>query len=168
MFIVATNVVARRQPERRPTGTPHARANYQNLWALLCMLLVLSRHVCNHQKPEWLFFHNKQNLWALNFTLLVSSGHVCNHHSSFLRVLLFHNQQILRAFIYILVLRRHVTTLPLNDSFPQLAEPLGSHFTLLISGGHVCNHQTPGASFPKLAELMGFWLNVTGIKWTCL
>ena len=28
MFIVATNVVASRPPERRPTGTLHARANY--------------------------------------------------------------------------------------------------------------------------------------------
>ena len=27
-FIVATNVVASRPPERRPTGTPHARANF--------------------------------------------------------------------------------------------------------------------------------------------
>ena len=26
-FIVATNVVASRPPEHRPTGTPHARAN---------------------------------------------------------------------------------------------------------------------------------------------
>ena len=26
-FIVATNVVASRPPELRPTGTPHARAN---------------------------------------------------------------------------------------------------------------------------------------------
>ena len=26
-FIVATNVVATRPPERRPTGTPHAHAN---------------------------------------------------------------------------------------------------------------------------------------------
>ena len=26
-FIVATNVIASRPPERRPTGTPHARAN---------------------------------------------------------------------------------------------------------------------------------------------
>ena len=25
-FIVATNVIASRPPERRPTGTPHARA----------------------------------------------------------------------------------------------------------------------------------------------
>ena len=25
-FLVATNVVASRPPERRPTGTPHARA----------------------------------------------------------------------------------------------------------------------------------------------
>ena len=29
-FIVATNVVASRPPERRPTGTPHARANLVN------------------------------------------------------------------------------------------------------------------------------------------
>ena len=27
-FIVATNVVASRTPERRPTGMPHSRANY--------------------------------------------------------------------------------------------------------------------------------------------
>ena len=27
-FLVATNVVASRPPERGPTGTPHARANY--------------------------------------------------------------------------------------------------------------------------------------------
>ena len=27
-FIVATNVIASRPPERRPTGTPNARANY--------------------------------------------------------------------------------------------------------------------------------------------
>ena len=26
-FIVATNVIASRPPERRPTGTPHAHAN---------------------------------------------------------------------------------------------------------------------------------------------
>ena len=30
MFIVATNVIASRPPERRPTGTPHARANNDN------------------------------------------------------------------------------------------------------------------------------------------
>ena len=28
-FIVATNVIASRPPDRRPTGTPHARANCQ-------------------------------------------------------------------------------------------------------------------------------------------
>ena len=27
LFLVATNVVASRPPKRRPTGTPHARAN---------------------------------------------------------------------------------------------------------------------------------------------
>ena len=32
MFIVATNVIASRPPERRPTGTPHARANF--LWRI--------------------------------------------------------------------------------------------------------------------------------------
>ena len=31
MFIVATNVIASRPPERRPTGTPHARANKKRL-----------------------------------------------------------------------------------------------------------------------------------------
>ena len=31
MFRVATNVVASRPPERRPTGTPHARANFRLL-----------------------------------------------------------------------------------------------------------------------------------------
>ena len=29
-FLVATNAVASRPPERRPTGTPHARANTLN------------------------------------------------------------------------------------------------------------------------------------------
>ena len=29
LFLVATNLVASRPPERRPTGTPHARANYK-------------------------------------------------------------------------------------------------------------------------------------------
>ena len=29
LFLVATNVVASRPPERRPTGTLHARANFQ-------------------------------------------------------------------------------------------------------------------------------------------
>ena len=28
-FIVATNVIASRPPEYRPTGTPHARANFK-------------------------------------------------------------------------------------------------------------------------------------------
>ena len=32
-FIVATNVIASRPPERRPTGTPHARANTSQLGA---------------------------------------------------------------------------------------------------------------------------------------
>ena len=31
-FIVATNVDASRPPERRPTGTPHARANFIACW----------------------------------------------------------------------------------------------------------------------------------------
>ena len=30
-FIVATNVIASRPPERRPTGTPHARAKSDSL-----------------------------------------------------------------------------------------------------------------------------------------
>ena len=30
-FIVATNVIASRLPERRPTGTPHTRANTGHL-----------------------------------------------------------------------------------------------------------------------------------------
>ena len=29
-FIVATNVIASRMPERQPTGTPHARANMED------------------------------------------------------------------------------------------------------------------------------------------
>ena len=38
-FIVATNVIASRPPERRPTGTPHARANYISpTWNLIVLL----------------------------------------------------------------------------------------------------------------------------------
>ena len=33
LFLVATNVIASRLPEHRPTGTPHARAN----WSLLIL-----------------------------------------------------------------------------------------------------------------------------------
>ena len=33
-FIVSTNVIASRPPERLPTGTPHARANYMLLNSL--------------------------------------------------------------------------------------------------------------------------------------
>ena len=32
MILVATNIVASRPPERRPTGTPTARANYDFFW----------------------------------------------------------------------------------------------------------------------------------------
>ena len=35
MFIVATNVIASRPPERRPTGTPHARAKMKTYTAPL-------------------------------------------------------------------------------------------------------------------------------------
>ena len=37
-FIVATNVIASRPPERRPTGTPHARANnrVRIMWTRVC------------------------------------------------------------------------------------------------------------------------------------
>ena len=31
LFLVATNVVASRPPERQPTGTPHARAKITDL-----------------------------------------------------------------------------------------------------------------------------------------
>ena len=39
-FIVATNVVASRPPERRATGTPHARANVASM-ATECTVLNL-------------------------------------------------------------------------------------------------------------------------------
>ena len=39
-FLVATNVVASRPPERRPTATPTARANYTN------------KHLTNRILPE--------------------------------------------------------------------------------------------------------------------
>ena len=35
-FIVATNVIASRPPERRPTGTPHARANISHPLGFFC------------------------------------------------------------------------------------------------------------------------------------
>ena len=49
-FIVANNVIASRPHERRPTGTPHARAknhnnNINNNWILIylgCDLIVIS------------------------------------------------------------------------------------------------------------------------------
>ena len=38
LFLVATNVVASRTPERRPTGTLHARAN--------CKLFAVCWNIC--------------------------------------------------------------------------------------------------------------------------
>ena len=37
-FIVATNVIANRPPERRRTGTPHARANRRKEEGMLILL----------------------------------------------------------------------------------------------------------------------------------
>ena len=50
-FIVATNVVASRPPERQPTGTPHARAKLiryrmEDIWTLglfSCQLIVKTK-----------------------------------------------------------------------------------------------------------------------------
>ena len=36
LFLVATNIVASRPPERRPTGTPHARA--KRVHGMFCQL----------------------------------------------------------------------------------------------------------------------------------
>ena len=45
MFIVATNVIASRPPERRPTGTPHARAKRQTSLIRLDNLMTFSCRV---------------------------------------------------------------------------------------------------------------------------
>ena len=38
-FIVATNVVASRPPERQPTGTPHACANMKTTYRIKKMVV---------------------------------------------------------------------------------------------------------------------------------
>ena len=61
LFLVATNVIASRPPERRPTGTPHARAN-------------IIEHL--DQKKIWLIFllqFSWQNFFPPNF---VSQEHL--------------------------------------------------------------------------------------------
>ena len=45
-FIVATNVIASRPPERRPTGTPHARAKNNTYAARLLLLPLLPGGPC--------------------------------------------------------------------------------------------------------------------------
>ena len=54
-FIVATNVVSSRPPERRSTGTPHARANFSG-----CELLWDSR--VKKLKKEKVYNSNKLDL----------------------------------------------------------------------------------------------------------
>ena len=73
-FLVATNAVASQPPERRPTGTPHARANklkYMNCNAKsLCitsmMLMTVSKNPALSQKvlEDWLRLPERQELFA--------------------------------------------------------------------------------------------------------
>ena len=48
-FLVATNVVASRPPERRPTGTPHARAKKKEK---KIMLFLVATNVAASRPPE--------------------------------------------------------------------------------------------------------------------
>ena len=53
MFIVATNVIASRPPEHRPTGTPTAHAN-NNDKGKLVRFLFFSKMFCNIQTSRQL------------------------------------------------------------------------------------------------------------------
>ena len=53
-FIVATNVIASRPPERRPTGTPHARANWN--WVVTVPGIVTMLAIEINQKLWRIFF----------------------------------------------------------------------------------------------------------------
>ena len=57
-FIVATNVVASRPPERRPTGTPHARANLTDFLITLLILTVLDPEIVFSFLKGSEFFHH--------------------------------------------------------------------------------------------------------------
>ena len=48
-FIVATNVVASRPPKRRPTGTPHARANF-------IALIYSTKKTLGYRRSCWVTF----------------------------------------------------------------------------------------------------------------
>ena len=78
-FIVATNVIASRPPERRPTGTPHARAKkgrthkHTNLvtWSLL-ELLIAAKNVRRKKtlfsaKGGYPFVENSTKIFNLIF-----------------------------------------------------------------------------------------------------
>ena len=67
-FLVATNVVASRPPERRPTETPTARANYN-------MLLV--GQIC----PTDILVLDKRNLdiWVMNGRVMMTNNNQIKH-----------------------------------------------------------------------------------------
>ena len=48
-FIVATNVIASRPPERRPTGTPNARANNLRTYKTWLQVHMTCEHSVNEQ-----------------------------------------------------------------------------------------------------------------------
>ena len=50
-FLVATNVVASRPPERRPTGTPHARANWLQSSTLSYVSIGSKEQKCTNPNP---------------------------------------------------------------------------------------------------------------------
>ena len=70
-FLVATNVVASRPPERRPTGMPHTRA--KNLWSVgewWVVVVVIDTNFSDQRKarPNWTksfsqSFLVKKKLW---------------------------------------------------------------------------------------------------------
>ena len=94
-FLVATNVIASRPPERRPTGTPHARANilFMGLFTSFGHSVEKHVHVQRTKIPEPysstspILLHRLQNnliregfkkqiMWNLGFLLKLGGGGV--------------------------------------------------------------------------------------------
>ena len=74
-FIVATNVIASRPPERRPTGTPHARANFRSLNINNCFVVCILEYAPQVYIELPLGRSRRElHIWGMGYWLLTYSG----------------------------------------------------------------------------------------------
>ena len=117
-FIVATNVVASRPPKRRPTGTPHARANIPAFTSTSILMLWLSEisHISSSTRQRAVINQPMLQMISFNYT---SSG----YHSN--------------CLIPVLSTLQDLTTISRMDQAPSMVVYMGKldHTNLINSIG---------------------------------